>query len=98
MFQHYQNILAGSPEDKRLDSMGVGAVGFRMRATGMGGGRGKGRRGGRPRGRTVDVIMTFRFPADLVTRLREAARREDRAVAQLVRVLLREGLDRLEKS
>ncbi len=27
MFQHYQNIPAGTPEDKRLDSMGVGAVG-----------------------------------------------------------------------
>jgi CopG antitoxin of type II toxin-antitoxin system len=40
--------------------------------------------------------MTLRLPADLMGRLKGAARKQERAVAQLVRLLLKEGLDRLE--
>ena len=38
------------------------------------------------------------LPADMMERLREAARRDERTVAQLVRLLLRRGLDELGRS
>jgi hypothetical protein len=45
----------------------------------------------------MDVRLELRLPADLMGRLKEAARREERAVAQLARLLLKRGLDELER-
>ena len=45
----------------------------------------------------MDVGLFLRLPADLHARLRKAAQREERAVTQLIRLLLKQGLDRLER-
>ena len=45
----------------------------------------------------MDVRMELRLPADLMARLRDAAREEERAVAQLVRLFIKRCLDERER-
>ncbi len=56
----------------------------------------KRKRMGRPAGREMDARLAMRIPSDLMDRLREAARRDERTVPQLVRIILRRALEEIE--
>jgi len=43
----------------------------------------------------MDARLAMRLPAALMERLQEAARRDERTVPQLVRLILRRALDEL---
>jgi len=51
---------------------------------------------GRPPGREMDARLAMRIPSDLMDRLREAARRDERTVPQLVRIILRRALEEIK--
>jgi predicted DNA-binding protein len=46
----------------------------------------------------MDARLAMRVPSELMERLQEAARRDERTVPQLVRLILRRALDDLERS
>ena len=46
---------------------------------------------------TTAIRKLTRRPADLMARVRKAAREEERAVAQLVRLFIKQGLDQRER-
>jgi len=86
----YKRYLTVGLECKQFDNRDRRVIEARRR---MGGRRGpKRRRPGR-----MDARLLLRLPTDLLARLREAAQKEERAVAQLVRVFIKQGLDRLER-
>jgi len=51
---------------------------------------------GRPPGRTHEIQVTVRLAEELLRRLRKAAKEEDRPLANMIRRLIEEGLDRRE--
>jgi len=63
-----------------------------------GGERGRKKRTGRPPGREMDARLAMRVPSELMERLQEAARRDERTVPQLVRLILRRALDESGKA